>query len=49
MSVVEPEPSLHEVWRVQQQIGFLLVASVGVWYGCPNVVAMPCSYARYKI
>lgn len=22
MSVVEPEPSLHDVWRVQQQIGF---------------------------
>ena len=35
MSVVEPEPSLHDVWRVQQQIGF---SARGICWG---VVWMP--------
>jgi hypothetical protein len=35
MSVVEPEPSLHDVWQVQQQIGF---SARGICWG---VVWMP--------
>lgn len=43
MSVVEPEPLLHDVWRVQQQMGSRFVAAVGVSDRYLNVVVTSCT------